>query len=225
MLIIIGGASRSGKSLIAKGLLSAIGEQKEDVAHYSTDRVREGIRYLFTEEKFTGIQKISITADVEYVNIRAEAPRPLLKKETSINVDQDELTWRTIKGIIYAHDRRGESVVVEGVILTPERISELELDRLTIKVAFVGFSDSNQINSIIDYSMGLSFPHDWIKQNLLDTGGDRTFLEKWAKEQSELFSTWKKTYADRYEFFDMKERSFDEHVAHAVKRLSDSFGE
>jgi hypothetical protein len=78
-----------------------------------------------------------------------------LNSHGRINFDttaiEDQLPWEMMVGIINRYDNKNIPLILEGVVITPERIKNLKLDNLIIKTVFVGFTGDEYIENVINF--------------------------------------------------------------------------
>ncbi|MDB5259086.1 MAG: hypothetical protein JWO73_294 [Candidatus Taylorbacteria bacterium] len=212
-LYLIGGSPRSGKTIIFKEMIN-----RKPMIAISSDALRESARYTLTEEPFVSIQKLSFEGDVSFH--RAGENKDISHaKHFSYDIDQEELTWKAIVGLINFYDRKsGNSLIIEGMAITPERVKSLSLKNLKIKAAFVGFTDDSHLKNILEYAHA---NEDWVHKKItLEDGGDDSSVRKWFNEElgkNKEDATLAKEYG--YEFFSPHEGSFEEYTNKVVEYL------
>ncbi len=212
-LYLIGGSPRSGKTVIFNELI----QQKPMIA-VSADALREAARYALLEERFVTIQKLCFEGDAVFH--RAGEDKGIShSKHFSHEIDQEELTWNAIKGLIGYYDRKGgASLAIEGMAITPERVKSLSVSELDIRAVFLGFTDESYFENIIEYS---NANKDWIHKKInQEDGGDDSNVRKWFEEE---LAKNKKAAAlaeqNGYKFFSPHGGSFEEYRDKVVKYL------
>ena len=67
------------------------------------------------------------------------------------------------------------------MVITPERVKSLSLKHLTLRVVFIGFTDEESIEKILEYS---NTNHDWIYKKISqEDGGDDSIVKEWLKNE------------------------------------------
>lgn len=214
-LYLIGGSPRSGKTIIFNEVI----KQKPMIA-VSSDALREAARFTLLDESFVTIQKLSFEGDAIF-HRAGENKEISHTKHFSCDIDQEELTWKTIKGLINYYDRKGGvSLIIEGMVITPERVKELSVKDLGVKAVFLGFTDKSHIENIFEYS---NDKKDWIYKKInQEDGGDDSFVRKWLHEELEKnkkVAILAEEYG--YKFFSPHESSFEVYRDKVVKFLLD----
>lgn len=212
-LYLIGGSPRSGKTTIFRKIVT----QKPMLA-ITTDGLREAIRYTIIEESFATIKKLSFSGQATF-HKAGENKDESHTKDFSYDIDQEELTWKNIVGLVNYYDRpRGASIVIEGMAITPERVKSLSLKNLELKVVFLGFTDESHFEKIFEYS---NINKDWIHKKINEEdGGDDSHVRKWLKETLEENKKMEALATEYgYSFFSPHEGDFDEYCDKVVKYL------
>ena len=211
IIYLIGGSPRSGKTTI----LTEILEQKPMLA-IASDVLREGIRYALTDERFININKLQIKTDVVFHRSKESADIEHMKSYSQ-EISQDELTWKTLKGMIAMHDKGDVPLLVEGIYITPERVQELELKNLKLKVVFLGFTEETYWDKIMEYS---AKNRDWIYTKIhLENNGDDSSVRKWFEgERQKNLKIAAEAKNNGYAFFSPQE-SFDDYKKEVIAYL------
>ncbi len=210
---LIGGSPRSGKTIIFNEVI----KQKPMIA-VSSDALREAARFTLLEERFVTIQKLSFEGDATFH--RAGENKDISHtKHFFYEIDQEELTWNTIKGLISYYDRKGGvPLIIEGMAITPERVKSLSVKDLEIRAVFLGFTDESYFEKIFEYS---NDKKDWIYKKInQEDGGDDSAVRKWLKEElvkNKNAAALAEEYG--YKFFSPHENSFEEYRNKVVKYL------
>ncbi len=183
----------------------------------SSDALREGGRYALTSERFINIHKLNFKSDAVFH--RAGEDKGISHtKSFSEEISQDELTWKIIRGIISFYDKKDTSLMIEGMVITPERVKELKLEKLNLKAVFVGFTEESYWESMIEYS---NAKKDWIYKKInLEDKGDDSAVKKWFDEERQKnIITAENAKSNGYNFFSPTSESFDEYTENVIKHL------
>lgn len=175
----------------------------------SSDAVREGARYALTGESYININKLSFAGDVIF-HRAGEDQSISHTKHFFEDINQDELTWKVILGLINFYDRHDTPLIIEGMVITPEHVKGLNLKNLKIRAAFVGFLDQEYLNTILEYSRAKK---DWIYTKIMEENkGDDSSIREWFKNElvkNKIIARKVKEYG--YEFFSPGKESFEEY--------------
>lgn len=212
-LCLIGGSPRSGKTIIFNEII----RQKPMIA-ISSDALRESVRYTLLEEHFVTIQKLSFQGDATF-HRAGEHKDASHTKHFSYEIDQEELTWNSIKGLISYYDRKGAaSLIIEGMAITPERVKSLSLKNLELRAVFLGSTEESYFENILAYSKE---KEDWMYKKIhQEDGGDDSNVRKWFSD--EVIRNRKVAVLaeeNGYGFFSPHEGSFDEYRDKVVKYI------
>ncbi len=212
-LYLIGGSPRCGKTIIFKEVI-----EKKPMVAISTDALREMARYTLFEESYVSVQSLSFQGDVTFH--RAGEEKDIShKKHFSYEIDEEELTWKAVVGLIQCYDRNpGRSLIIEGVAITPERVKSLSLKNFKLKAVFLGFNNESYLKNILDYSHEHK---DWLyKKVMIESGGDYSVAETWFKEElirSKEVAMLAEKYG--YKFFSPQEKNFQKYRDEVVEYL------
>lgn len=120
----------------------------------------------------------------------------------------DKVPWRIAVELIGQFDEHKADVILEGVMITPERADFIKkrLKNLKMRAAFVGFTGDAHIETIIQKAHANK---DWVYHKIQKKGGDdteiRQILNK-AKEKNKILEQKAKEYG--YEYFTLENPSF-----------------
>ncbi len=214
-LYLIGGSPRSGKTLIFKEVI-----KRNPMIAISSDALREAIRFTVTEESFINIHELAFEGDVTF-HRAGEDGNISHTKYFSQKPSQEELTWKTIQGLIQYYDHNeNRSLIIEGMAITPERVKSLNLKNMKLKAVFVGFTDPSHLDSILKYAYE---NEDWVHTKITkENGGDDTSVREWFNaelEQNNKVEALAKEYG--YGFFSPHGGKFDAYCDEVVKYLLD----
>jgi hypothetical protein len=106
----------------------------------------------------------TIRAGVRYINKHGRTNFP------SEMVEQ-QIPWEMVVGIVHHYDHKNISIVIEGAVITPERVKSLEVNNLEVKAVFVGFTEASYIENIFEHAYAKK---DWVYDRIIRDGGDET---------------------------------------------------
>lgn len=213
-LYLIGGSPRSGKTIIFNELI-----RQNPMIALSSDAIREAARYVLTDEPFVTISQLSFEGNVTF-HRSGENKDISHTKHFHQEINQEDLAWKTIMGLINYYDRKPgtPSLVIEGMAITPERVKSLSLKNLELKVAFVGFTDDSYLDTILTYAYAKK---DWVYKKITEeNGGDDSSVRKWFNEElvkNKSLEAVAKDYG--YGFFSPSGSSFEKYRDSVVKYL------
>ncbi len=169
----LGGPPRIGKSTIMDGFITS-----RPVPLICADAVRGGLKNALFGEPHVSVRAIAFEG-------RASFKRPgnlnVAEVDFASTIGMNELALRAIAGMFEHYDRNYTEAATEGSIITPSWVKSLELSNLAVRAAFVGYSDVNQAEAILDYAQHCE--SDWINSKLKELGGDKHRMRDWASEQ------------------------------------------
>ncbi|CAN5684788.1 hypothetical protein BH11PAT2_BH11PAT2_03930 [soil metagenome] len=211
-LYLIGGSPRSGKTIIFNALL-----EKRPMIAINSDAVREGVRQAIIGEVGISINQLTITGDVTF-HRSGESENISHDKHFSYQITQEELTWKTLVGLIMYYDRKNIPVLIEGMAITPESIKDLKLENLKLKAVFLGYLDNSQFDSVLEYA---NQHKDWIYKKInQENNGDDTAVRKWFGEEVEKNKVLAANANELgYKFFSPSTGSFEEYTDTVVNYL------
>ena len=210
-LYLIGGLSRAGKTTVLKNLMG-----RRPAITIQTDAIRNAIRKVLVGEAYVAVKDIKVST-------RTTFHRPGNLKKFAIArtrhfKGEDEFTWAGVLGLIEAYDRKNKTdVIIEGVAITPQKVHALKLKNLRTRAAFVGYSNTSHLQTILAHSAA---EKDWIQTSIKEHGGGTSHLTKWFREEVAKGRRIQK-FARKfhYGYFDAGERPFRQHVAAVVAYL------
>ncbi|MDB5245179.1 MAG: hypothetical protein JWN90_284 [Parcubacteria group bacterium] len=213
-LYLIGGSPRSGKTIIFNAFLA-----KKPMVAINSDALREGVRQAIVEESGITINELAITGDVTF-HRSGENKDISHNKHFSYQITQEELTWKTLVGLIMYYDKQNIPVLIEGMAITPERIKYLELENLKVKTVFLGYLDNSQFDSVLEYA---NQHKDWMYKKInQENNGDDTTVRKWFEEEVEKNKVIAANANEfGYKFFSPSAGSFEEYTDTVVRYLLD----
>lgn len=178
-LIIIGGLSRTGKSLISRKISRLL-----DLSCYlSADALVAASLNLLVGKPYAHIHNIDFQAQAK-ISSPGDSNRHVESVKASVsNMSGSDLAWESAKGLIDHYDLNDQSILIEGVSLTPERINSIKLKNLELRAVFLGYSKLSHSVNIINYAK--DNPVDWINVWLKENDNDLDAFDLWVKKQIE----------------------------------------
>lgn len=120
-------------------------------------------------------------------------------------------------GLIQYYDNKDISLIIEGDVITPERVKSLTLKNLQIRAAFVGYTDATHLDTIINYA---HLKKDWVQRQIEEQNGDETAVrEQLGKEVENSKQIAAESVKYGYEFFSPEASSFEEYQNKVVGYL------
>lgn len=196
---LLSGPPRTAKTTIMKTLVAAT-----NVQLIAADALKHGVRNILTGQPHQMLRHIEIhgTAEHKASFTGGGEFKPFSNKRT-----EAELMLQTIEGMLDYYRRSDESVAFEGTDFYPAWVASLTIPGLTIKAAYVGFTNASHIENILEHAR--NNPHDWINDWLQDDQGDDTNIRTWAQDQAEKCQQLKlDAEAHGYPFFDISAQPF-----------------
>lgn len=157
-----------------------------------------------------GIPTDAIRAGIRYLN-----------KRNRIDFSEDEiennLPWEMVVGLIHRYDHKNISLIIEGVVITPERVKSLKLNNLELRAVFVGFTGDAYIEKVISHGRA---EKDWVYDHIINNNGDETEVRKMLKSlQAKNKLTKEKAEEYGYIFFSPEGLPFDEYCETVLEYL------
>jgi len=144
-----------------------------------------------------------------------------LNKHNRITFSEDEvennLPWEMVVGLIDRYDHKNIPLIVEGVVITPERVKNLKLRNLELRAVFVGFTGNSYIEKIIEQG---HIQKDWVYDHITKDNGDDTEIRKMFKnlqEENKLIKEKSNEYG--YSYFSPEDVPFDTYCNAVVEHL------
>ena len=201
----IGGPARSGKTTVAERIM-----RRKHFVVVSTDVIRAAVRKVLIGESRVSIEEINFKGKAVF---RRPGDLKVHKVtfEKSPKESEDALAWVGTLGIIETYDRKNNvDVLIEGIAVTPERVSKLKLKNMAIKAVFIGYGDKSHTAAILEHARKKEdWVHTWIKEH----GGDDSRVEDWVRKgvaRSKVVEKLAKKFG--YGYFDITKRPFKEQV-------------
>jgi len=205
-------------------LVSSIARStRKGLIELPTDYIRAVIRLIFVGEN-RGLSAIAFEGETTLLSSNGEKIPPKQFKIPSQG--EDDNAWNALVGLINDYDRENQNdVLIEGVAITPERVSELKLTNLDKKAVFIGYSNAElyaqrRITYAKEFKDKEPNNYDWPAiqakgeeqhmQDILREARDRVPQNAALKERAEGLDI---------PYFDLTEKSFDEHVQAVMNYL------
>lgn len=212
-LYILGGPSRTAKTTIMSGLAS-----DRHITLIAADAVEHGLRNILTGDPHQMLRDIELTGSAEWRTSVTEGGE---RKTFFVKCSEPELTLQAVIGMIDYYRRNIESVAFEGAAFTPKWVKGLDSSDLTIRAAFVGYTNPDHADAVIAYAKANS--HDWINAWLEKDNGDETKVREWVTKQSEKCLDLKSRAEELgYPFFDISAMPFEQYIASARQYFLES---
>ena len=163
--------------------------QKKPMIGVSSDAIRAGVRYLSEHSR--------INEDSEMI--------------------EDQLPWEILVGLIQRYDHLNIPLIVEGVVFTPERVNDLKLKNLELRVAFVGFSSNEFTELVIEYGKESK---DWVFDKIqANDGSESDVREMFGSLQQKALKLKEKAEQYEYNYFTPDHQDFANYRAEVVNYL------
>jgi 2-phosphoglycerate kinase len=153
MIFLLGGPPRVGKSIIANEI-----RQRHAVSVVSTDSLGAVLENILSPESTPDLfvfDKFNKMHMAERVNLITKDPAKLIdyvRKESHV-------VWKAIDVFIRRENGEGRDVLIEGVAVLPELMSQL--DDIPYRVVFIGNQGKNHKENI--KKSAEENKHDWIR--------------------------------------------------------------
>lgn len=198
---LIGGVPRSGKSTIAQHVIAI-----HPMFSASTDTIRTLQRGLLAEADYPALFMGEKEFSPEY--IRRLCGTGKASEIITLQNDESQVVWHSVKEFIEANIAEGSDVLVEGVAILPALISELNCK---FKVVFVGNSSTTHEAML---TAARSNPLDWMHEYSDET------IRLFSHFTSE-YSHWFKAETQKYgfEYHEIADSAFETSVISTADRL------
>ncbi|MEI8339418.1 MAG: hypothetical protein WCF94_02015 [bacterium] len=170
------------------------------------------MREFLDKKKVVAVSSDAVRAGFRYLN------KKVLQTNYSVNEIDDELTWQMMVGIILYYNHKNISLVLEGVVFTPDRVKSLELSNLEVRAVFVGFVEDNHIDSIIEFAHENK---DWVYDNItkVNNGDDSEIRKMFKQDQENSKQSLLKAKEYGYSFFSIDNKPFEDYKKQVVDYL------
>lgn len=211
-LYLVGGPPRAGKSIIMSQFM-----QLRPMHHISMDAVQEGVRHLFVDDPFQILHTVHFEGWTEF---KKRGTQDQIRQEFSAETNELDLARKSVLGMLDHYERSKSDVAVEGLHITPEWVHSLKLSGFTIATAFVGYTNPNYVEGILEHARNNE--HDWVNEWLSIHDGNDTKLRSWVSERAqECRDTAQLAEKYGYPFFDASAKPFPEYVKEVLAYLSE----
>ena len=204
MIYLLGGPPRVGKSIISKTITN-----KYSINVVSTDSLGAVLENVLDPELEPGLFIVN-----RFNEMCVEDRINLMVKNTTerINyqIEENRAVWKAVMPFVQRERDEGRDVVVEGVAILPELVSQLE--NVTFRVVFIG-NQGNEHKENIKRS-AQEIDHDWMQD-----ASDK-YIEAFA-----IFVMEMSSYIEReahiygFDYIEMSSRPFDDAVCQVVDSL------
>jgi len=165
---------------------------------------------VINQQPMLSVSSDAIRAGVRYLNKQGRI-------QESEDMVEDQLPWEILIGLVQRYDHQNIPLIVEGVVLTPERVQSLDLKNLELRVAFVGFSSDEYIEHVIQHGIRSK---DWVYDRIENNGGGEDEVRSMMQGLLQKSITLRATAEQYgYKFFSADGQSFDEYKKNVVDYL------
>jgi 2-phosphoglycerate kinase len=204
MIYLLGGPPRVGKSIISKTITKEHG-----INVVSTDSLGAVLESVVDPEIEPGLFIVN-----RFNEMTAEEKISLMLKNTTERINyqvaENCAVWKAVAPFIEREKDEGRDVVVEGVAVLPELVSQLQ--NIAYRVVFVGNRDPEHKENI--KKSAKEDEHDWMQD------ASDEYIDAFATFVAEMSSYIKKE-ANKYsfEYIEMGNRPFNDAVGKVVDSL------
>ena len=158
---------------------------------------------------------ISISSDAIRAGVRYLNEHGRIKEER--DMVEDVIPWEMLVGLILRYDHQNISLIIEGVVITPERVNSLKLKNLELRAAFVGFSSDEFSEQAIEYGKQSK---DWVYDKILvDGGSEDSVREMFSSLQQKGEKLKAATEEYGYQYYTPDNKVFEDYKAEVVSYL------
>jgi 2-phosphoglycerate kinase len=204
MIYLLGGPPRVGKSIISRAIT-----KKHSINVISTDSLGAVLENVLDPELEPGLFIVK-----RFNELCAEDRINLMVKNTTerINyqIEENRAVWKAVTPFIQREKDEGRDVVLEGVAILPELVSQLK--NVTYRVVFIGNQGNEHKENIKRSAQGNE--HDWMKD------ASDEYIEAFATFVVEM-SRYIEGEAHNYgfDYIEMGNRPFNDAVCHVLDSL------
>lgn len=174
----------------------------------STDALRFALRSALFDEPYVSVDELEFTGRAVF---RRPGEQGSHTKQFSKDKHEDALAWDAALGFIDFYDRGDKPLLMEGMIITPERVHNLKLKKLSIRTVFLGYSDISHLTTILEHANSNS--SDWINKLITEKGGDTTPVKASVALEVERNKVVAQLCAEYgYGYFDVTSQPFAKHT-------------
>ena len=204
MIYLLGGPPRVGKSVISRTITAGHGINV--VSTDSLGAVLESVLAPEAEPGLFAISKINEMTAVDRIALMVEETA----ERISYQIQEGHAVWRAVKPFIQREENEGRDVVMEGVAVLPELVSQLE--SIDHRVVFIGNQGDEHGENIRRGAK--QNEHDWMRH------ASDEYIDAFATFVVEM-SRYVEREARRYGFryVEMDGRPFNDAAADVVESL------
>jgi 2-phosphoglycerate kinase len=204
MIFLLGGPPRVGKSIISNEI-----RQKHDVSVVSTDTLGAVLENVLSPESapdlfiFGMFNKMPMAEQVKLITKNPAELIDYVRKESHV-------VWKAVEAFIRRENDEGRDVLIEGVAVLPELISQLE--DIPHRVVFIGNQGENHKENIKKFVE--ENEHDWMR------GVSDQYIDAFAifvNRMSAYIEQEAKKYG--FEYIEMDKELFGNIMEQVVKSL------
>ncbi len=204
MVFLLGGPPRVGKSIIAGEI-----RRSHAVSVVSTDSLSTVLENVLSPEAVPDLfvfGKFNEMPMAERVKLLTEDPAELIgyvRKESQV-------VWKAVKAFIRRENDEGRDVLIEGVAVLPEAVSQLA--DIPYRVVFIGNQGENHKENMRKSAQEKA--HDWMR------GASDPYLGAYAmfvKRMSACIEQEAKKYG--FEYIEMDKKSFGDATEEVMESL------
>ena len=204
MIYLLGGPPRVGKSVISRTITAGHGINV--VSTDSLGAVLESVLAPEAEPGLFAVSKINEMTAVDRIALMVEETA----ERISYQIQEGHAVWRAVKPFIQREENEGRDVVMEGVAVLPELVSQLE--SIDHRVVFIGNQGDEHGENIRRGAK--QNEHDWMRH------ASDEYIDAFATFVVEM-SRYVEREARRYGFryVEMDGRPFNDAAADVVESL------
>jgi 2-phosphoglycerate kinase len=202
---LIGGTPRAGKTTLTMRFIA-----QQPMLAASTDAIRHTLRHIITPTDQPELFYLD-----KYISNDPEQYYFLQTHPTDVVVDQNAesaIVWRSVNDFIQSNIEDGFDILIEGVAVLPEYVSQLTCD---YRVVFVGDKSNGHYETMLKSAR--ANPNDWMHGLTDET------IEAFATF-TRSFSSFIEDEANKYglPYVEVHDETFDTDMDTALKILRDN---
>ena len=210
---LLSGPPRTAKTTIMNDLLA-----RTKVQLVAADALEHGIRNILTGQPHQMLRQIEIHGIAEHKASLTEGGK---FKPFSNKASEAELILQAITGMLDYYRRNDEPVAFEGTDFYPSWVSSLDIPGLTIKAAYVGYTNTSHAKNILEHAQDND--HDWINDWLRDENGDDEKIRTWIHDQAVKCEQLKlDAESHGFPFFDISTQPFETYKSSVLSYFLES---
>ena len=204
MIYLLGGPPRVGKSIISKVITA-----KHGINVVSTDSLGAVLESVLNPEVEPGLfvfNRFNEMTSVDRMNLMVENTAELV----GYVIEEGCAVWKAVNPFILRESEEGRDVVLEGVAILPELVSQLE--NVDYRAVFVG-NQGNEHKENIKKSAKQN-EHDWMRCS------SDEYIDAFATFVVQMSSyIEKEAHKYGFEYIEMDKRPFNDAVSEVVDSL------